>query len=244
MNSKEYFFDVVIKEFTSGGGNQSVRVLELGCGTAPYVRTLIEKYPQLEYVGIEPIKESFDNAVKNLQNVPRTKVSLQLGYDSIKGLEDASFDVVISFSVLEHVKQLGRFMDMSARYVKQGGIMVHRYDLGHALYPTSLKELLHVWVGNTIPSILPETKFVRYVPMEEVSSYYEQFLGSRPYKYTYHQMPNQKMLVKELDKQGISNEAMSEVYEWEFKYANDFAKLSLPIREKLFPAVAVWGRKS
>ena len=101
---------------------------------------MIERYPQLEYFGIEPIKVSFNKAQQNLENVPRTRVIFQLGYDSIEGLQDSSFDVVISFSVLEHVKQLGRFMDLSARYVKQGGLMVHRYDLGHALYPGSLKE--------------------------------------------------------------------------------------------------------
>lgn len=56
-------------------------------------------------------------------------------------------------------------------------------------------------------------------------------------------MPNQKTLVKELDTQGINNHAMQEVYKWEFTYAADFAKLRLPVREKLFPAVAVWGRK-
>lgn len=244
MNSKEYFFNEVITEVNgSSDTKRPVRVLELGCGTAKYVPAMIEKYPQLEYVGIEPITLSYNKAKEILKNTPRTQISAQLGYNKIEGLVDGSFDVVISFSVLEHVKQLGRFMEMSARYLKKGGVMVHRYDLGHALYPTTLKEHLHVWLGNTIPSVLPERTFVRYVPMVEVSKHYTRVLGSDPYKYTYHQMPNQKTLVKELDKQGISNQSMSEVYAWEFKYASDFAKLSLPIREKLFPAVAVWGKK-
>lgn len=243
MNSKEYFFDVVITEAMQGRNGVPIRVLELGCGTAKYVPAMIEKYASLEYVGIEPIQASYETATKILQNVPRTKISSQLGYDAISGLEDASFDVVISFSVLEHVKQLERFIQMGARYLKSGGIMVHRYDLGHALYPTSLKEHVHVWLGNYLPAVLPERTFVRYVPMSEVVGHYKQFLGSEPYKYTYHQMPNQKTLVKELDKQEISNQAMQDVYKWEFTYAADFAQLPLPVREKLFPAVAVWGRR-
>jgi SAM-dependent methyltransferase len=242
MNSKEYFFDEVIKEVIKGN-NSVIRVLELGCGTAKYVPAMIEKYPQLEYVGIEPIQESFQKATTVLQNIPRAKVTSQLGYDAIEGLVDASFDIVISFSVLEHVKQLGKFMDMSARYVKPDGLMVHRYDLGHALYPTTLKEKVHVWIGNTFPSILPERTFVRYVPLKEVSDHYVRLLGSTPYKCTYHQMPNQKMLAKALDKKNYLGAALEEVYAWEFKYANDFESIDLPLREKLFPTVAVWGKK-
>jgi SAM-dependent methyltransferase len=244
VNSKEYFFNEVIQKASLNNHDKKVRVLELGCGTAVYVPAMIEKYLNLEYVGIEPILSSFEKAKSILAHVPRTKISSQLGYDAIEGLEDGSFDVVISFSVLEHVKQLEKFMMLSARYVKNGGTMVHRYDLGHALYPTTLKEKLHVWLGNTLPSILPERTFVRYVPMAEVVTYYKNHLGTLPYKYTYHQMPNHKSLVKEFDKKGVGNDAFHEVYAWEFAYAEDFAKVDLPTREMLFPTVAVWGKKS
>lgn len=242
MNSKEYFFDEVIKE-TARGYDVPLRVLELGCGTAKYVPAMIAKYPKLEYVGIEPIPESFNKATQILKDVPRTKISSQLGYDAIEGLEDGSFDVVISFSVLEHVKQLGKFIDLSARYVKQGGLMVHRYDLGHALYPGSLKERLHVWLGNTIPSVLPEIKFVRYVPLLEVVDLYVKY-GVTAEAYTYHQMPGHKKLEKELTKLDLPPTALTEVYQWELDHADAFAKLPLNIREKLFPTVAVWGRKN
>jgi SAM-dependent methyltransferase len=242
MNSKEYFFDEVIKEVSGNNQDKPIRVLELGCGTAVYVPAMIEKYSHLEYVGIEPITSSFEKATEILSQVPRTKISSQLGYDSIEGLEDASFDVVISFSVLEHVKQLEKFMKLSARYVKQGGTMVHRYDLGHALHPTTLKEKLHVWLGNTIPAVLPERTFVRYVPMTEVVEHYKTLLNTDPHKYTYHQMPNHKSLVKALDASKLSNDALNAVYGWEFAYSTDFAKLDLPIREILFPTVAVWGK--
>ena len=156
MNSKEYFFNEVIQEAIKGT-SRTIQILELGCGTAKYVPAMIEKYPQLEYFGIEPIKASFDKAQQILNDIPRTKVTFQLGYDSIDGIEDASFDVVISFSVLEHVKQLGRFMDLSARYVKQGGLMVHRYDLGHALYHCPLWNRIKRKLYIRDPSITPPT---------------------------------------------------------------------------------------
>lgn len=241
MNSKEYFFDQVIKEVNGGG---TIRVLELGCGTAAYVPAMIKKYPQLEYVGIEPIEASYKNAQKNLSETPRTKISMQLGYDFIPGLDDSSFDVVISFSVLEHVKQLGRFMALSARYAKPGALVVHRYDLGHALYPVSLKEHLHVMLGNSIPAMLPERKFVRYVPLQEVKDLYKEVIGDFPYKYTYHQMPDHKELAKVLDKSAASSEVMEELYAWEMKNAGMFHAMPIRKRERLFPTIAVWGKKS
>lgn len=242
MNSKEYFFNEVLKESLEKNGS-SLRVLELGCGTASYVPAMIEKYPQLEYVGIEPMTESFAKADDILEGVPRSKIIFQLGYDKIDGIEDGSFDVVISFSVLEHVKHLDAFMKLSSKYLKSGGLMIHRYDLGHALYPTGIKEYVHLFLGNNFPQVLPETKFVRYVPMDEVSSLYEKYIGTHPYRYSYHQMPNHKRLEKELLTCNLSTEALSDVHKWEFDNFETFSKLDLPMREKLFPTVSVWGRK-
>jgi SAM-dependent methyltransferase len=238
MTSKEFFFDHVITEVkkkTQG----PIRILELGCGTARYVPAMISKYPDLEYVGVEPIKASFEESQKNLNGISRAKVFFQLGYDKIEGIEDASFDIVISFSVLEHVKQLGRFLDLSARYVKRGGLMVHRYDLGHALYPGSLKEQFQVFLGNTFPDVLPETKFVRYVPLTEVEDHYKRH-NIRITKHTYHQMPDHKALGKALRE----GEVMEEVYAWELAHADAFHTIKEEKRERLFPTVAVWGESA
>ena len=42
MNSKEYFFNEVIKEVSDGSPGRPIRILELGCGTAKYVPAMIE----------------------------------------------------------------------------------------------------------------------------------------------------------------------------------------------------------
>ena len=122
--------------------------------------------------------------------------------------------------------------------------MVHRYDLGHALYPGNMKERFHVFLGNTFPNVLPETKFVRYVPMHEVISCYEKYLRQSPYRYTYHQMPNHKKLTKEISTRKLSPSALDAVNEWEFKYADTFNSLPLPARERLFPTIAIWGKSA
>ena len=219
----------------------SVRVLDLGCGTASYVPALIEQFPQIEYVGVEPITASFAAAEKNLTGIAKAKIHFKLGYDSVPDETEATFDVVFSLSTLEHVKQLGRFIALSAKYTKQGGLVVHRYDLGHALHPHSMKERLHVLLGNTIPSLLPERQFVRYVGVPEVEAHYLAS-GVTPIRTTYHQMPDHKAIEKYFTKS--TSHIIDDMFTWEMAYQDDIFKIPVVARERLFPAVAVWGEKS
>ena len=239
---KEQFINYVVGEAVRrAGGARAPRIMDLGCGTASYVPSLMEKYPNFEYVGVEPIAESFAAAEKNLANVPNAKVHFQLGYDSVPNEEDKSFDLVFSLSVLEHIKQLDRFIALSARYVKDGGLLMHRYDLGHALHSHSIKEKLHVFLGNNFPQILPERQFVRYVGVPEVESMYEKN-SIKPFDVTYHQMPSHKgfeKYFKELD-----TDAVEKLFDWEQTYQAEIKTIPEAAREKLFPAVAVWGERS
>jgi len=240
-NLKEQFIVEVVGEAVRRAGlGARVRVLDLGCGRANYVAALVEQFPEIEYVGVEPIKYWFDIATGNLANIPRAKVHLQLGYDSIPDEAEGSFDVVFSLSVLEHVKNLGRFLALGTKYTKSGGLIVHRYDLGHALHTHNLKEWIHVRLGNNLPQILPERQFVRYVPEPEVRALYEA-QGVTPIKTTYHQMPSHKEFEKYFKDSDTT--AVDELFAWEMKHQGDILKIPVPAREKLFPAVAVWAVK-
>ncbi len=242
MTSKEFFFAQAISQELVEA-RRPLRVLELGCGTAPYAPKILELFPDITYVGVEPFAPSFAAAQKRLTSVDRATVYHQLGYDEVAGLEPHSFDIVISLSVLEHVKQLGRFIALGAKYARPGALVVHRYDLGHALYSSSLKERFQVWLGGAMPGLLPEDKFVRHVPRHEVVQYFETHHGLAPHAYTYHQIPQCKALEKALRATNLPLESITNLYEWEFTHATTFAALPLPIREKLFPTVAVWGRQ-
>lgn len=238
---KEKFIEYVVGEVVEkSGGSGSVRIMDLGCGTAAYVPALMKNFPKLEYVGVEPISESFNKAKKNLADIPNTKIHFQLGYDFVPDEVENNFDLVFSLSVLEHIKQLDKFIALGAKYVKVGGLMVHRYDLGHALYPHSLKERLHAFVGNFAPSILPERQFVRYVSASEVKTHFEKNKVS-PIDVTYHQMPNHKRLEKNF--RSGNTKMIDELFAWEMKYQDEFKKIPEKERELLFPAVAVWGEK-
>jgi cyclopropane fatty-acyl-phospholipid synthase-like methyltransferase len=238
MSLKILFVEEIIKAAVAKKPNQPVKVMDLGCGTAVYMPAILRNYPTVEYVGVEPIESSYKDALKNLAGLPNVRVHLQLGYDEVAGETKETFDLVFSQSVLEHVRQLEAFLALGAQYVMKGGVMVHRYDLGHALYPHSLKERAHVWMGNHFPKVLPERQFVRYVGESEVRTLYTK-LGLSHLSSTYHQMPNHK----KLEKQKVANlePAVAELFAWEMKHQAVFASLPLPTRELLFPSVAVWG---
>lgn len=238
MNSKTFFLQKLIEE----SGLRAPRILELACGTARYMPFILKQYPEVSYVGLEPHKASFDKAVKNIGSLPQVTLYNRLGYGDLENTESESFDIVFSISALEHVKNLPAFISMSGKYVKRGGLLVHRYDLGHALYPTSLKERFHAFLGNTVPKILPVDKFVRYVPEHEVVALCSD-VDCIPFKSTYHQMPNHKSLEKASVGNISLEKAMEELSAWEWKYENEFSRLSVHVREMLFPAVAVWARK-
>ena len=240
-NLKEKFIAEVVGETVRRvGAGQSVRVLDLGCGTASYVPALRTQFPDLEYVGVEPIPESYAAAEKNLADIPKTQLHFKLGYDDIPGEAEQSFDLVFSLSALEHIKQLGRFITLSAKYTKSGGLVVHRYDLGHALHPSSLKERVHVFLGNTLPWVLPERRFVRYVPESEVREHYKH-AGITATKTTYHQMPNHKQLEKFFKTK--RTDLVEDMFTFEMQCQSEVSEIPLSDRERLFPAVAVWGEK-
>ncbi len=237
---KELFINWVVEQaIAHKADNRPLRILDVGCGTANYVPGLVARFPNITYVGIEPTPASFTQAQTHTNELEQATVYFGLAYDALAEQEAESFDLIISLSVLEHVKQLPKFIEFCDRYLMPEGLMVHRYDLGHALYSHSWKEWLHVKLGNHIPWILPEIQFVRYVSEPEVRRTYEQF-GITPIKSTYHQMPNAKLLEKHVK----NMQTIEDLFDWEVKYQADFANLDTEVREKLFPAVAVWGRKS
>ncbi len=238
MNSKTYFIERLIE----ASGIETPRILEMSCGTARYMPYILDRYPRITYVGVEPFAPSFREAEKHIGSYPNVKLHKQLGYSEVTGAEKESFDIVFSLSALEHIKDLRAYMSRVASYVKKDGLMVHRYDLGHALYPVSLKERVHAFLGNHIPWILPEDKFVRYVSQEEVVKEFRN-AGCEPYDFSYHQMPNHKALEKALTKGEISSDILEEIYMWEWKHRSTIAKIGVKEREALFPAVTVWSKK-
>jgi hypothetical protein len=54
-------------------------------------------------------------------------------------------------------------------------------------------------------------------------------------------MPSHKAIEKHF--KNVDTTAIAELFAWEMKYQDDILKIPVHAREKLFPAVAVWGVK-
>ena len=149
--------------------NPTLRILDVGCGQARNFIPLIEKYPSMQYTGIEPIVSEYNIAKNSLSRFQNVQIINDLAYETNV---ESSFDIVVSLSVLEHVKHLDLFLAFAAKYTKPGGINIHLYDLGHALYPSSFQERLHVLACRlpVVSHCIPERMFTSYVNLESVKN--------------------------------------------------------------------------
>ncbi|MFH1029991.1 MAG: class I SAM-dependent methyltransferase [bacterium] len=238
LQQKEYFIEKLEQLL---GINQNSKILDLGSGKSINFIPLLKKYPEIHYIGVEPNQSEAETAKKLLKHFKNATVHNQLAYELIENQND--FDICISLSVLEHIKQLDKFLINSIRSVKTGGYIIHRYDLGHALYPSSLKERLHIFLGNNFPKLLPQKKFVRYLSHKKVCEILEKN-GAEIQKITYHQMPNHKAFLKNFNTN--SDEKLNlakEILDWEFRVSKHLSEMQIDKRELLFPAITIWAKK-
>lgn len=221
--------------------NKNLKILDLGSGQSRNFLPLLEKFPYLHYLGVEPNKRDADVASDLLKKFKNAKILNQLAYQKIDCYDN--FDICISLSVLEHVKQLDLLLKNSIRSVKKGGQIIHRYDLGHSLYPNTLKEKFHIFLGNKFPKILPERKFIRYLDQNEVCKILQDN-GAEITSITYHQMPNHKSFLKffQTDSEEKLNLA-KEILEWEFRVSKYLQEIEQKQRELLFPCICIWAIK-
>ena len=241
---KESLMRSMLSLFTGGG---PIRILDLGCGIPTYMETLLnDPAYKIEYVGIEPDKNSYDKAVALFKGYKNVTLYNDLAY---KIPNEKPFDICCSLSVFEHIKNISVLVEAGAKATKKGGFMVHSYDLGHSLYPISIKEKLQVFLGNNMGWILPEHKFVAYVSEEKIKNLYKTN-GIEYIKTSSHQMRQHKSyqkLIKNISDSMLTSRKEASVKglnDWEFEYQDIIQQIPVKERELLFPTVCVWGKKN
>lgn len=238
IEPKKYFMEQVASEL---GFNNQLKILELGSGQSRAILPLLQQFPEMVYVGVEPSSKDAVVAAELVKPFKNAKIINSFAYEKLPGAE--LFDVCISLSVLEHVKQLEKFLVNSIESVKSGGNIIHRYDLGHALYPNSLKEKIQIFFGTHFPKILPEHKFVRYLSEDEVRNVLLS-QGVQIQKMTYHQMPNHKAFLKQFNPHTPEQiQITKEIFDWEIKVSPFLGEMKVKQRELLFPTITFWGVK-
>ena len=102
-------------------------ILDLGCGTGLPFKALLERYPHVRYVGIEPSRKDAEIARRTL---PGATIVNALAYDAHARLQE-QFDSVVSFSAFEHVYRRERYLRSAKDCLKPDGHFLINYDSGH-----------------------------------------------------------------------------------------------------------------
>ncbi len=102
-------------------------IFDYGCGTAGDWPTLLAEFQNIRWFGYEPHKQSRHEAQERLRDLPNATVL------AAHELDEASFsaDVIVSFSVFEHVYDRRKYLETAHRLLSDQGIFILNYDDGH-----------------------------------------------------------------------------------------------------------------
>jgi SAM-dependent methyltransferase len=227
------FLDGLLGEF----GDRPLRVLDLGCGTAKDWPSILRAHPGVTYTGVEPDARSRETAREILGGLPATVLA---GWGEATTTRDG-FDLTLSLSVLEHVKYLDRFLGASVAATRPGGAIVHRYDLGHALYPVNSLERCLVALSRLAPWLVPASIFTSHPEPARVAAALTK-LGVSDVRVTYAQMFSLKQAMNRLSRIDGADALVSRVLELDAEIAETVRPLMSDAEmARLFPSVAVRG---
>jgi len=97
-------------------------LLDCGCGTAPMLSLLQQKYPERHYTGIDLTPEMIE--VARAKNMPGVK--LIVGDCEKLPFPNESFDVVICCQSFHHYPKVQDFFDSVSRVLRPGGRLILR----------------------------------------------------------------------------------------------------------------------
>lgn len=130
------------------GVHRDPLIFDYGCGDGGDWPAILKDHPGIKLVGYEPDRGSADRARERLNGMSATILSTD-------GLKRADFraNVIVSFSVLEHVYDKRHYLATAKRLLANDGIFYLNYDDGHfrnqldlwrpSAWPTALREFIH-----------------------------------------------------------------------------------------------------
>lgn len=236
LDFKSSLLDSLLADLPSGSA-----VLDMGCGDARnWVRPLGER-PDLLYTGIEQHAPSLERARALLPR--RAGISLVDGFGEQASTLAGRFDLVISLSVLEHVKYLERFLAIGCTAARPGARIVHRYDLGHDLHGP-LRERLHVWLCRRLGFICPASRYTTHPRSPEIVRILEQH-GASVTAIEHSQHHGLKQLMNRLDRGHPDASALAaRLIALDADLAASAAlPLDPALRDHVFPAITIRALK-
>ena len=146
-------------------------VLEIGCGEGRGTELILGK--ARNYTAVDKIGEILDTLA---QKFPEGKFR-QMNIPPLKGLADRSFDVVISFQVIEHIRNDALFLEEIARVLKPGGrayITTPNRKMTLTRNPWHIREYLPDELSDLAAKYFDEVDMKGIGGNEKVLQYYEE----------------------------------------------------------------------
>lgn len=156
-------------------------ILDYGCGNAGDWPAILKDHPGLRLIGYEPFAPSREAAKRKLAG---------LNAELIGDIETAALgvDLMVSFSVFEHVYDREAYLRHAWRHLKPGGLFYLNYDDGHFRNTVDLdgfrnfKSSFKTWVLNRLGPRLAEMGRLRYYQSRVDSNTLEEMVGSAGFK--------------------------------------------------------------
>jgi 2-polyprenyl-3-methyl-5-hydroxy-6-metoxy-1,4-benzoquinol methylase len=120
LGTAKHFFDWVLDEFDP---YLRGRVLEVGAGLGTITRKLVERYPELSIVALEPAENVFADLASYAALAPLVTARRETLADYDPG-QAGGFDAVLYLNVLEHIADDARELQLAARMLRPGGALL------------------------------------------------------------------------------------------------------------------------
>jgi SAM-dependent methyltransferase len=120
LGTAKRFFDWVLDEFDP---YLRGRMLEVGAGLGTITRRLIERYPDVTVVALEPAGNLFTDLQSYAALTARVTAHRQTLIEYEPATDDG-FDAVIYLNVLEHIADDERELRLAAKVLRQGGVLL------------------------------------------------------------------------------------------------------------------------
>jgi len=235
---KVAFLDSIFSEFEG----REINVLDMGSGTSKDFVEVLKNFPNINYTALEFNPALQNKARQLLQGCGNVDFINGFG-EEIQGRYNNHFDVTLSLSVLEHVKNIKEFLLSSIKVTKPGGSIIHRYDLGHSLH-SSLYEKTKVFICNHIPFCIPKRYFT-FHPGKSVIVSLLQSENVEIAKIFYSQMPDLKGMMNKIQWERPDAIKTGKMIIELDAHLSNFMQGILPEHEMeyYFPAVTIIGTK-
>jgi 2-polyprenyl-3-methyl-5-hydroxy-6-metoxy-1,4-benzoquinol methylase len=106
--------------------SEALRIVDLGCGRAANFAELLRRRPHVSYVGVDADPNACASARATLAGL-----RAEILQDDAATVRVGPADVVVSFSVLEHVHKRAAYLEsVGANLAREGRVFLN-YDAGH-----------------------------------------------------------------------------------------------------------------